>query len=34
MSQEKEYIVGLKKGIDFKKFDNEMIIATGNGHIP
>jgi subtilisin family serine protease len=31
---EREYIVGLNKGIDFESFNNEMISQTGNGFIP
>lgn len=31
---EREYIVGLKKGVDFETFNNEMISNTGNGNIP
>ena len=34
MSERKEYIVGLAKGVDFEKFNNEMIATTGQGVIP
>ena len=34
MSDRKEYIVGLAKGVDFEKFNNEMIATTGQGVIP
>ena len=31
---EKEYIVGLNRGVDFIQFNQEMIQSTGNGYIP
>ena len=31
---EKEYIIGLNRGVDFETFNNEMISTTGNGFIP
>ena len=34
MSQEREYIVGLKKDVDYVSFNNEMIVETGAGNIP
>ena len=34
MSDRKEYIVGLAKGVDFENFNNEMIATTGQGVIP
>ncbi len=34
MSDRKEYIVGLAKGVDFVRFNEEMISTTGQGAIP
>ena len=34
MSDRKEYIVGLAKGVDFENFNNEMIATTGQGVVP
>ena len=34
MSERKEYIVGLAKGVDFENPNNEMIATTGQGVIP
>lgn len=34
MSQEREYIVILRKGVDIEQFDTDMIRTTGTGGIP